>query len=48
MGVRNMKSTLRQKGFLKISNEAGGVAKNKEEKSVHFTLMKTGFFRSVI
>lgn len=48
MGVRSMKSTLRQKGFLKISSEAGGVAKNKEEKSVHFMLMKTGFFRSVI
>lgn len=31
-----MKSTLMQKGFLKISSDAGGAAKNKEEKSVQF------------
>lgn len=32
MGVRSTKSTLTQKGFLKISSKAGGVAKKKGRK----------------
>lgn len=37
MGVKSMKSTLRQKRVLKISSKAGDVAKKKkEEKSVQF------------